>query len=68
MRERLRSFFKRVLFQCVAVCCSVSQCFFFEAYPVAVCSSVLQCVAGCCSVLQCAIVLCSAVQCVVILR
>jgi len=50
MRERLRSFFKRVLFQCVAVCCSVSQCFFLEAYPVAVCSSVLQCVAVCGSV------------------
>ena len=35
-----------VVWQCVAVCCSVLQC-------VAVCCSVVQCIAVCCSVLQC---------------
>jgi len=44
---------------CVAVCCSVLQCF-------AVFGSVLQCVAVCCSVLQRTVLCCHALQCVAV--
>ena len=44
-----------VVYECVAVCCSVLQC-------VAVCCSVLLCVAVCCSVLQCVAACCSVLQ------
>ena len=47
------------MLQCVAVCCSVLQCF-----PLSLCCSVLQCVALCCSVLQCVAVRYSALECV----
>ena len=46
----------RVVYQCVAVCCSVLQC-------VAVCRSVLQCAAVCCSLLQRDAVCGSILQC-----
>ena len=54
--------------QCVAACCSVlgsmSPRFGIERMnDLAVCCSVLQCVAVCCSVLQCVAVCCSVLQC-----
>jgi len=58
----------RIIFQCVAVCCSVLQCVAGVLQVcckcVAVCCSVLQCVAVYCSVLQCIAVCFSALQCV----
>jgi len=67
--------------QCVAVCCKLLQFVVAECYSVllcdavrmlflhdlsiAVCCSVLQCVAMCCNVLQCVAVCCSVLQCVV---
>jgi len=56
-----------VIYQYVAVCCSVFQCVAvllvidqsLARIRVQVCCSVLQCVAVCCSVLQCAAVCCS---------
>ena len=56
--------------QCSAVCCSFLQCVvvccvwirtssLLSSSIVAVCCSVLQCVAVCCSVLQCVAVCCS---------
>ena len=56
--------------QCIAVCCSVLQCAAVccsVLQYVAVCCSVLQCAAVCCSVLQCVAVCCSALQCVAVL-
>ena len=67
------------MLQCVAVCCSVSQCVALSRNErlemiedvhllvnrhSAVCCSVLQSVAVCCSVLQCVAVCYSVLQCV----
>ena len=62
------------MLQCVAVCGSLVQLVAVsdeEAFSkgdtyVAVCCSVLQCVAGCCSALQCIPVHCNVFQCVVV--
>ena len=70
------------MLQCVAVCCSVSQCVqcvvtTFVATDsadvvttlqvcVALCCSALLCVAVCCNVLQCVALCCSVLQCVAV--
>jgi len=55
---------------CAAVCCSGKGMLMVSLYAlvrvavyVAVCCSVLQCVAGCGSVLSCVLVCCSVLQC-----
>ena len=59
------------MLQCVAVCCSVLQCFKAddmvlnrdcEVFCGTVCYSPLQCAAMCCSVLQCVVVCCRVLQ------
>ena len=52
------------MLQCVAVRCEISRTLDDCCLPVAVCCSVLQCVAVCCSVLQCVAVCRSVLQCV----
>ena len=62
--------------QCASVCCSELQCVLWDSQKwfhleslqmhVAVCCSVLQCVALCCSVLRCVAVCCSVLQCVAV--
>jgi len=64
--------------QCGAVCCTALHCVamprcqclsphvtgrYLYVWDVAVCCSVLRCVAVCCSVVQCGAVCCSVVQC-----
>jgi len=59
---------RRVLYCCVAVCCSVLRWDFSETPPPGdahVCCAVLQCVALCCSVLRCVAVCCAVLQCYV---
>ena len=60
------------MLQCVAVCCSESQCVYGKAdydrhtSVVFMCYSMLQRVAVCCSVSQCVAVCCSELQCVAV--
>jgi len=57
----------RAILQCVAVCCSVSQCV-AVCCSVVPCRAILQCVAVCCSVSQCVAVCCSVLPCRAILQ
>ena len=59
-----------IVLHCVAMCCSrvgkVCPSTHRRWFYVAVCCSVLKCVAVCCDVLQCVVICCSMLRCVVV--